>query len=101
MSLAELIWAGILTLIIGIWLLMGLVWSVECLRESDDNIKDIMELYFWTEAFKKGNWFGKILIILWVIILLPHIIFGMVIYFIMFICSKISLLIQKIGGWDK
>lgn len=100
MSLAELIWAGILALIIGIWFFMGLIWSFMCIRESDD-IKEIMKRYFWTEAFRKGNWFGKILIILWIIILLPHIIFGMVLCLVMFICYGIYYLIQKMGGWDK
>lgn len=104
LSISEAIIAAILSFVLLIWLICGLLWSINCWHDSNnfgDDIKKMIHDYFFIEKYKSGNWFGKILISLLIMILLPHIVSGIVLYLVIFICSEIYILIQKIGGWDE
>lgn len=91
---------SILGIMIFIWFFCGLIWLIDCSMTSND-IKSIIHKYFFIEKFKSGNWFGKILIVLLIIILLPYTILGIILFSIGLICSEVYSLIQKIGGWNK
>lgn len=92
--------SAILTVLFIFWISSFLFLMFYSLSNAS-NIKDMLSKFLLIDKFKSGNWFGKTLIVLLIIIILPSIVFGIVFNMIMIGCLYLFLFIKKLGGWEE
>ena len=96
--------SDLLSLIIGIlstiWLFIALLLTIYLLTDFDC-IKEMLSKLLFVDKFKTGNCFGKILIILLIIISIPSIILAFVFSIIIIALCYMTKLIKKLGGWEE